>query len=202
MPKANVNGINLHYETRGQGFPIVFVHEYAGSWESWNSQVEFFSRSYSTVAYNARGYPPSDVPPTPTPTPSSMPSTTSTVSYAIWISRRPTFVASLWVATSLYISPSSIPQWPRGIVVAGTGSGSTDSSRWGHQIDDLAARMETQGMDSMAFYTRTQTRTQLLRKDPRRLGGVQPTLPIPLRHRLRPHLPRRPGQKTLDFRPR
>ena len=53
MPKANVNGLNIHYETRGQGFPIVFVHEYAGSWESWNSQVDFFSRTHLTVAYNS-----------------------------------------------------------------------------------------------------------------------------------------------------
>ena len=65
MPKANVNGINIHYETHGQGFPIVFVHEYAGSWESWNAQVDFFSRNYTAVAYNARGYPPSDVPTDP-----------------------------------------------------------------------------------------------------------------------------------------
>ena len=58
------------------------------------------------------------------------------------------------------------PEMTRGIVAAGTGSGSTDSSRWGRQIDDLATRMETQGMESMAFYTKTPTRVQLFRKDP------------------------------------
>ena len=63
--KARVNGINLHYEEVGQGTPLIFVHEFAGEAESWRPQVNFFSRRYRTIAYNARGYPPSDVPEDP-----------------------------------------------------------------------------------------------------------------------------------------
>ena len=65
MPKAKVNGINLYYEEHGQGIPLVFVHEFAGEARSWDPQVGFFSRRYRTIAYNARGYPPSDVPEDP-----------------------------------------------------------------------------------------------------------------------------------------
>jgi pimeloyl-ACP methyl ester carboxylesterase len=56
------DGVKLHYEETGSGHPIVFVHEFAGDLRSWEPQVRHFSRRYRCIAYNARGYPPSDVP--------------------------------------------------------------------------------------------------------------------------------------------
>ena len=57
------DGVNLYYEEAGSGTPIVFVHEYAGDIRSWEAQLRHFSRRYRCIAINARGYPPSDVPP-------------------------------------------------------------------------------------------------------------------------------------------
>ena len=62
MPIAHVNGVDLAYEEHGEGFPLIWVHEFAGSRESWLPQVNFFSRRYRVIVYNARGYPPSAVP--------------------------------------------------------------------------------------------------------------------------------------------
>ena len=62
LPIAHVNGVDLAYEEYGQGFPLIWVHEFAGSMESWLPQVNFFSRRYRVIVYNARGYPPSTVP--------------------------------------------------------------------------------------------------------------------------------------------
>jgi pimeloyl-ACP methyl ester carboxylesterase len=56
------DGVKLHYEESGAGTPIVFVHEFAGDWRTWEPQLRHFSRRYRCIAYNARGYPPSDVP--------------------------------------------------------------------------------------------------------------------------------------------
>ena len=56
------DGVKLHYEESGAGLPIVFVHEFAGDWRTWEPQLRHFSRRYRCIAYNARGYPPSDVP--------------------------------------------------------------------------------------------------------------------------------------------
>jgi pimeloyl-ACP methyl ester carboxylesterase len=56
------DGVKLHYEETGSGAPIVFVHEFAGDGRSWEPQMRHFSRRYRCVAYNARGYPPSEVP--------------------------------------------------------------------------------------------------------------------------------------------
>lgn len=63
MPKLTTSdGVSLHYEEAGSGTPLVFVHEFAGDGRSWEPQMRFFSRRYRCIAYNARGYPPSDVP--------------------------------------------------------------------------------------------------------------------------------------------
>ena len=59
---ATDDGVKLHYEETGSGTPIVFVHEFGGDHRSWEPQVRHFSRRYRCIAYNARGYPPSDVP--------------------------------------------------------------------------------------------------------------------------------------------
>jgi pimeloyl-ACP methyl ester carboxylesterase len=56
------DGVKLFYEETGSGIPIEFVHEFAGDWRSWEAQLRYFGRRYRAIAYNARGYPPSDVP--------------------------------------------------------------------------------------------------------------------------------------------
>ena len=62
MPYADSNGVKLYYEEAGRGVPIVFVHEFADDLYGWEDQIRYFSRRYRCVAFNARGYPPSEVP--------------------------------------------------------------------------------------------------------------------------------------------
>jgi len=63
MPKLTTDdGVALHYEETGSGTPIIFVHEFGGDARSWEPQVRYFSRVYRCITYNARGYPPSEVP--------------------------------------------------------------------------------------------------------------------------------------------
>src|SRR5215831_551222 len=62
MPHLTTDdNVKLYYEDSGSGIPIVFVHEFAGDYRSWESQVRYFARCYRCITYNARGYPPSDV---------------------------------------------------------------------------------------------------------------------------------------------
>lgn len=66
MPYATTDdGVRLWHEETGTGFPVLFAHEFAGDLRSWEPQVRRFSREYRCVTYNARGYPPSDVPADP-----------------------------------------------------------------------------------------------------------------------------------------
>lgn len=63
MPTIKTSdGVELYYETEGEGRPIVFVHEFAGNYRTWEPQMRRFSRSHQCITFSARGYPPSDVP--------------------------------------------------------------------------------------------------------------------------------------------
>ncbi|HEY2425369.1 MAG TPA: alpha/beta hydrolase [Pseudolabrys sp.] len=56
------DGTRLYYEEAGSGSSIIFVHEYAGDYRTWEMQMRFFSRAHRCITYSQRGYPPSDVP--------------------------------------------------------------------------------------------------------------------------------------------
>jgi pimeloyl-ACP methyl ester carboxylesterase len=62
MPYVDAYGAKLYFEESGHGYPIIFIHEFASDIRGWESQLRHFSRGYRCVTYNARGYPPSDVP--------------------------------------------------------------------------------------------------------------------------------------------
>jgi pimeloyl-ACP methyl ester carboxylesterase len=62
MPLAPSAGAKLYYEETGTGYPVIFVHEFGGDHRSWETQMRWFSRRYRCITFNARGYPPSEVP--------------------------------------------------------------------------------------------------------------------------------------------
>lgn len=63
MPYAITNdGLKLYCEATGSGTSVIFVHEFAGDYRSWEPQVRHFGQRYRVITFNARGYPPSDVP--------------------------------------------------------------------------------------------------------------------------------------------
>jgi pimeloyl-ACP methyl ester carboxylesterase len=62
MPYVEATGAKLYFEESGYGYPIIFIHEFASDIRGWESQLRHLSRGYRCIAYNARGYPPSDVP--------------------------------------------------------------------------------------------------------------------------------------------
>src|ERR1700743_1296352 len=63
MPYATTDdGVRLYFEETGTGEPVIFVHEFAGDLRSYEPQMRYFGKRYRAIAYNARGFPPSDVP--------------------------------------------------------------------------------------------------------------------------------------------
>jgi pimeloyl-ACP methyl ester carboxylesterase len=63
MPYALTDdGVKLYYEETGSGRPVILVHEFAGDFRSFEPQMRHFGKRYRALAFNARGFPPSDVP--------------------------------------------------------------------------------------------------------------------------------------------
>jgi len=56
MPKISVHGIDLYYETRGQGEPLVLLHNGLGCTRSFTQQVDELSKHFAVVAYDRHGY--------------------------------------------------------------------------------------------------------------------------------------------------
>ena len=55
MPSLAVDGLELHYEERGQGVPVVFSHGLLWSGAMFDAQVEALSPRFRCIAYDHRG---------------------------------------------------------------------------------------------------------------------------------------------------
>jgi 3-oxoadipate enol-lactonase len=63
MPYATARDTTrLYYEEAGSGSPILFVHEFAAGYASWEPQMRYFARRHRCITYSARGYTPSETP--------------------------------------------------------------------------------------------------------------------------------------------
>lgn len=56
MPTVSTNGVDLYYESQGDGPPIVFAHGVGGNHASWYQQVPFFARWYRVITFDHRGF--------------------------------------------------------------------------------------------------------------------------------------------------
>ena len=62
MSSAHVNGINISYEVRGTGLPIMFIHGFGSKKEIWKPQVIELSKRFKTITFDLRGTGKSDRP--------------------------------------------------------------------------------------------------------------------------------------------
>ncbi len=62
MPHAHVNGIDLYYEERGTGRPLVFIPGLGGTVELWALQTRYFADHYRCISLDNRGAGRSDKP--------------------------------------------------------------------------------------------------------------------------------------------
>ena len=171
MPHArSPDGTRLHYEEAGTGHPLLFIHEFAGDLRSWEPQLCHFARRYRCIAYNARGYPPSDV-----PADAGAYSQAHAVADAIAvldrlaIERAHVVGLSMGGFATLHIGLRH-PARASALVVAGCGYGAPKGARAGfrRETEAVAARLEREGAGPVgADYALGPTRVQFEAKDPR-----------------------------------
>jgi pimeloyl-ACP methyl ester carboxylesterase len=164
------DGVQLYYEETGGGAPIVFVHEFAGDWRSWEPQVRHFSRRYRCIAFNARGYPPSDVPQdVGRYSQERARDDIRCVLDALGIARAHVVGNSMGGFATLHFG-MTYSQRALALVVAGCGYGTHPSqyAQFQEQSRALAKSMLEEGMvNAAATYGHGPARLQLKDKDPR-----------------------------------
>ncbi len=170
MPYIESDGVKLYFEEHGRGYPIIFIHELESDLRSWEPQVRYFSRSYRCIAYNARGYPPSDVPDDLTSY--GWESAVRDVGHVLRGLSIPQahVVGSSMGAYAALLFGLQCPESVSAIVAAGAGSGSPPSDReaWLKKTPVLARALVARGMDMMADrMAHHATRIQFKCKDPK-----------------------------------
>src|SRR5881296_155652 len=167
MPTVAVGSVKLYYEEAGRGAPLVFVHEFAGDAQSWRPQTAFFARRYRAIAFNARGYPPSDVPEDPEAySQQQAADDIKGVLDGLGLARAHVCGLSMGGYAALHFG-LSYPDRALSLVVAGAGYGSDDPERHRRDSEIVVRRFETEGMAATGEdYSRGPTRVQFLEKDP------------------------------------
>ncbi len=168
MPKVALGEVELYYEVVGSGFPLVLVHEFSGSSRSWRRQVEAFRTRYSVVTYNCRGYPPSSVPRDPALY-SQEQSVRDLLGLLDHLKIASAYVGGFSMGGAIALSFAlDHPKRVRALILAGTGSGSTDREQFIREYSPIVARLESAGPRAVfeEYYTRMATRIQLRRKNP------------------------------------
>ena len=166
MPLASINGVQIYYQITGEGFPLVLCHEFAGSHESWEEQVRFFSSRYSVITYNARGYPPSEVP-TELDAYSQEQHVEDLYGLLNHLGIDEAYICGLSMGANMALHFGILhPEKARALVVAGGGYGGTERDKFRLQSLENAKIIESGGMDAFSDYARGPARVQLFRKNP------------------------------------
>lgn len=170
MPYVDASGAKLYYEETGSGYPIIFVHEFGSDCREWEIQVRHFSRAYRCIAYNARGYPPSDVPDDLNQYGWEFAvDDIAAVMRGVGIERAHIVGLSMGGYAALQFGLRH-PGKASAIVAAGAGTGSPPSLReaWLKEAPASARGFIERGMEAMAEEMgHSPTRIQLKHKDPR-----------------------------------
>ena len=163
------DGVRLYFEESGSGTPIVFVHEFAGDHRSWELQLRYFARRYRCVTYNARGYPPSDVPAEDERySQDRARDDIRAVLDALKIDKAHIVGLSMGGFATLHFG-FTYPGRARSLVVAGCGYGAAPDKRaqFAQEAEAAASKFEAGMAKAAESYALGPTRVQFQNKDPR-----------------------------------
>ena len=62
MPTINRNGVNIFYETYGEGPVVLLTHGFSATSKMWHDQIDSLSSDYCLVLWDMRGHGSSDYP--------------------------------------------------------------------------------------------------------------------------------------------
>jgi pimeloyl-ACP methyl ester carboxylesterase len=180
MPHVtSTDGVKLYYEEAGSGLPVIFVHEFAGDYRSYEAQLRYFSRRFRCIAYNARGYPPSEVPARPDQySQERARDDIRDVLDGLKLERAHVVGISMGGFATLHFG-LNYPERAISLVIGGCGYGAEPARRaqFEEESEAAAKRFETLGIEEAAgSYAIGPTRVQFQNKDPRGWNEFQAML--------------------------
>ncbi|MDE0944775.1 MAG: alpha/beta hydrolase [Alphaproteobacteria bacterium] len=176
MPYIQAQGAKLYYEEAGSGDPIIFVHEFADDLRGWELQMRYFSRSYRCIAYNARGFEPSEVPSDPALYSQDIATDDiAAVLRGLDIEKAHIVGCSMGAFAALHFG-LRYPEMALSLVVAGCGYGAKKDGGddFATEVAQFAASFIEKGMVEVGTpYSLGPTRVQFQNKDPRGFAEFQ-----------------------------
>ena len=196
MPVERVNGADLYYESTGEGVPLVLCHEFAGDLRAWEPQVRALARRYRVVAWNYRGYPPSDVPEEPDAySPDGLVADLLGLLDGLGLDR--VHLAGLATGGNLVLNFAiAHPSRARSLIVAGAGAGSVERAVWLEAAERFADDIARDGAEGIVANVADAPQRVIFRtKDPRGfkefVDGMRRLSPVGAEHVMREVLIRR-----------
>ena len=196
MPLERVNGTDLFYESTGEGVPLVLCHEFAGDMRAFEPQVRHLARRYRVVAWNYRGYPPSDVPEDPDAySPDGLVADLLGLLDGLGLDR--VHLAGLATGGNLVLNFAiAHPSRVRSLIVAGAGAGSVDRAAWLEAAERFADDIARDGAEGIVANVADAPQRVIFRtKDPRGwqafVDGMRRLSPVGAEHVMREVLIRR-----------
>jgi pimeloyl-ACP methyl ester carboxylesterase len=164
---AAAGGVKLYCEERGAGPAVLFVHEYGGSCRSFDAQVEAFRPRYRCVVFNARGYPPSEVPaPVGSYSQDHAVADIGAVMDGLELAKAHLVGVSMGAASVLQYALKE-PGRVLSATLVGIGSGSDDPALFRETAEATARVLEAGGMPALAAQmNESPTRRRLKEKNP------------------------------------
>jgi len=165
MSTVSVNGVEIFYQEKGEGTPLILLHEFADDYRSWDSLAQKLSEDYRVISLNNRGYPPSGVP-----------QKQDQYSQEILVEDLYGFMNEMSIEKA-HIGGLSMgggttlvfglkhPDRTLSMIIAGAGSGSNQNDGFIEMIEFYSSKLISDGMPALDSYIRGETRTQLIRKD-------------------------------------
>ena len=168
MPTIELDGVALYCEEAGRGTPLVLVHEFAGDMRAWEPQMRYFARRHRVIAYNQRGYPPSQVPDADAAYSQDI-LIEDLVGLLDALEIERAHVAGLATGGNIALNFGiRHPQRTRSLVVAGAGAGTIEREAWLAAARTFAEDIERDGAEGIvANVAQAPQRLAFAAKDPR-----------------------------------
>jgi pimeloyl-ACP methyl ester carboxylesterase len=149
MAKLARDGVNIYYETHGEGPVILLSHGYSATAQMWRGQIEALSRKNMLVLWDMRGHGQSDYPNDPAGY-SEEATVADMLALLDHVGAKTAIVGGLSLGGYMSLAfNASHPDRVRGLLIIDTGPGyKNDAARdgWNQNALKTAARYEKEGL--------------------------------------------------------